>query len=75
MNVNRMKKRILLLLLVIPALIKAQDVMTETRQELTSPDGAYCIQLRCAEQKTYGQDDQTQYGNSILHYALRIPLL
>ena len=41
MNVNRMKKRILLLLLVIPALIKAQDVMTETRQELTSPDGAY----------------------------------
>ena len=36
-----MKKRILLLLLVIPALIKAQDVMTETRQELTSPDGAY----------------------------------
>ena len=29
MNVNRMKKRILLLLLVIPALIKAQDVMTE----------------------------------------------
>lgn len=41
MNVNRMKKRILLLLLVIPALVKAQDVMTETRQELTSPDGAY----------------------------------
>ena len=32
MNVNRMKKRILLLLLVIPALIKAQDVMTETRR-------------------------------------------
>lgn len=41
MNVNRMKKRILLLLLVVPALLKAQDVMTETRQELTSPDGAY----------------------------------
>ena len=38
MNVNRMKKRILLLLLVVPALLKAQDVMTETRQELTSPD-------------------------------------
>ena len=36
-----MKKRILLLLLVIPALVKAQDVMTETRRELTSPDGAY----------------------------------
>ena len=35
MNVNRMKKRILLLLLVVPALLKAQDVMTETRQELT----------------------------------------
>ena len=30
MNVNRMKKRILLLLLVVPALLKAQDVMTET---------------------------------------------
>ena len=43
MNVNRMKKRILLLLLVIPALIKAQDVMTETRQELTSPDGAFVL--------------------------------
>ena len=41
MNVNRMKKRFLLLLLVIPALLKAQDVITETRQELTSPDGAY----------------------------------
>ncbi len=38
MNVNKMKKRILLLLLVIPALSKAQDVMTETRQGLTSPD-------------------------------------
>ena len=35
MNVNRMKKRILLLLLVIPALIKAQDVMTETRQDVS----------------------------------------
>ncbi len=34
MNVNKMKKRILLLLLVIPALSKAQDVMTETRQGL-----------------------------------------
>ena len=32
MNVNRMKKRILLLLLVMAALVKAQDVMTETRQ-------------------------------------------
>ncbi len=34
MNINKMKKRILLLLLVIPALSKAQDVMTETRQGL-----------------------------------------
>ena len=41
MNLNRMKKSILLLLLAIPALTKAQNVMTETRQELTSPDGAY----------------------------------
>lgn len=36
-----MKKSILLLLLVIPTLTKAQNVMTETRRELTSPDGAY----------------------------------
>ena len=41
MNLNRMKKSILLLLLVIPTLTKAQNVMTETRRELTSPDGAY----------------------------------
>lgn len=36
MNLNRMKKSILLLLLVIPTLTKAQNVMTETRRELTS---------------------------------------
>ena len=34
MNLNRMKKSILLLLLVIPTLTKAQNVMTETRREL-----------------------------------------
>ena len=39
MNLNRMKKSILLLLLVIPTLTKAQNVMTEPRRELTSPDG------------------------------------
>ena len=32
MNLNRMKKSILLLLLVIPTLTKAQNVMTETRR-------------------------------------------
>lgn len=36
MNLNRMKKSILLLLLVIPTLTKAQNVMTETCRELTS---------------------------------------
>ena len=58
MNVNRMKKRILLLLLVIPALIKAQDVMTETRQELTSPDGAYRFTFY---QRAVGEDNAQMY--------------
>ena len=58
MNVNRMKKRILLLLLVIPALIKAQDVMTETCQELTSPDGAYRFTFY---QRAVGEDNTQMY--------------
>ena len=58
MNVNRMKKRILLLLLVIPALLKAQDVMTETRQELTSPDGAYRFTFY---QRAVGEDNVQMY--------------
>ena len=58
MNVNRMKKRILLLLLVIPALVKAQDVMTETRQELTSPDGAYRFTFY---QRAVGEDNAQMY--------------
>ena len=41
MNLHRMKKIILILLLAIPVLIEAQNVMTETRQVLISPDGAY----------------------------------
>ena len=58
MNVNRMKKRILLLLLVIPALVKAQDVMTETRQELMSPDGAYRFTFY---QRAVGEDNAQMY--------------
>lgn len=58
MNVNRMKKRILLLLLVIPALLKAQDVMTGTRQELTSPDGAYRFTFY---QRAVGEDNAQMY--------------
>ncbi len=58
MNVNRMKKRILLLLLVIPALLKAQDVMTGTRQELTSPDGAYRFTFY---QRAVGEDNVQMY--------------
>ena len=58
MNVNRMKKRILLLLLVVPALLKAQDVMTETRQELTSPDGAYRFTFY---QRAVGEDNAQMY--------------
>jgi len=53
-----MKKRILLLLLVIPALVKAQDVMTETRQELTSPDGAYRFTFY---QRAVGEDNAQMY--------------
>jgi len=53
-----MKKRILLLLLVIPALLKAQDVMTETRQELTSPDGAYRFTFY---QRAVGEDNVQMY--------------
>ena len=40
-----MKKEFCFCCLVMPALVKAQDVMTETRQELTSPDGAYRFYL------------------------------
>lgn len=58
MNVNRMKKRILLLLLVVPALLKAQDVMTGTRQELTSPDGAYRFTFY---QRAVGEDNAQMY--------------
>ena len=54
MNLNRMKKSILLLLLAIPALTKAQNVMTETRQELTSPDGAYRFTFY---QRSLGEDN------------------
>ena len=53
-----MKKRILLLLLVVPALLKAQDVMTETRQELTSPDGAYRFTFY---QRAVGEDNAQMY--------------
>ena len=41
MNLSKMKKNILLLMLAMPALIGAQNVVTETCQVLTSPDGAY----------------------------------
>ena len=54
MNLNRMKKSILLLLLVIPTLTKAQNVMTETRRELTSPDGAYRFTFY---QRSFGEDN------------------
>ena len=58
MNLNRMKKSILLLLLAIPALTKAQNVMTETRQELTSPDGAYRFTFY---QRSLGEDNARMY--------------
>lgn len=41
MNLNRMKQSILLLMLVMPVWMAAQNMMPETRQVLTSPDGAY----------------------------------
>ena len=59
-----MKKRILLLLLVIPALVKAQDVMTETRQELTSPDGAYRFTFY---QRAVGEDNAQMYYTCLLY--------
>ena len=58
MNVNRMKRSMLLLLLVIPALMKAQDVITETRQKLTSPDGAYQFTFY---QRSLGKDNAQMY--------------
>ncbi len=58
MNLNRMKKSILLLLLAIPALTKAQNVMTETRQELTSPDGAYRFTFY---QRSLGEDNARMF--------------
>lgn len=58
MNLNRMKKSILLLLLAIPALTKAQNMMTETRQELTSPDGAYRFTFY---QRSLGEDNARMY--------------
>ena len=58
MNLNRMKKSILLLLLVIPTLTKAQNVMTETRRELTSPDGAYRFTFY---QRSFGEDNARMY--------------
>ena len=58
MNLNRMKKSILLLLLAIPALTKAQNVMTETRQELTSPDRAYRFTFY---QRSLGEDNARMY--------------
>ena len=58
MNLNRMKKSILLLLLAIPVLTKAQNVMTETRQELTSPDGAYRFTFY---QRSLGEDNARMY--------------
>lgn len=58
MNLNRMKKSILLLLLVIPAFMKAQDVVPETRQELTSPDGAYRFTFY---QRSLGKDNAQMY--------------
>ena len=63
MNVNRMKKRFLLLLLLIPALlgVQAQNVMQETRRELTSPDGAYRFTFY---QRAVGE------GNAQMYYTL-----
>ena len=58
MNLNRMKKSILLLLLAIPVLTKAQNVMTETRQELTSPDGTYRFTFY---QRSLGEDNARMY--------------
>ena len=58
MNLNRMKKSILLLLLAIPVLTKAQNVMTETRQELTSPDGTYRFTFY---QRSFGEDNARMY--------------
>ena len=40
------------------ALVKAQDVMTETRQELTSPDGAYRFTFY---QRAVGEDNAQMY--------------
>ena len=61
MNVNRMKKRILLLLLVIPAFGKSARCDDRTRQELTSPDGAYRFTFY---QRAVGED------NTQMYYAL-----
>lgn len=58
MNLHRMKKSILILLLAIPALIEAQNVMTETRQVLTSPDGAYRFTFY---QRALGKDNTRMY--------------
>ena len=55
MNMNRMKKRLLfLLLLMISVLVEAHNVMTETRQELMSPDGAYRFTFY---QRTLGKEN------------------
>lgn len=58
MNLNRMKKRIWLLLLCVPMLANAQDVMTETRQELASPDGNYRFTFY---QRSFGVDNARMY--------------
>lgn len=54
-----MKKRIwLLLLLCVSALINAQHVMTETRNELASPDGNYRFAFY---QRSFGADNARMY--------------
>lgn len=58
MNLHRMKKIILILLLAIPVLIEAQNVMTETRQVLISPDGAYRFTFY---QRALGKDNTRMY--------------
>ena len=61
MNLSKMKKNILLLMLAMPALIGAQNVVTGTCQVLTSPDGAYRF--------TFYQRPLTE-GNTQMCYSL-----
>lgn len=54
MNLNRMKKSISLLLLAVPIWTEAQEIMTETLQSLTSPDGVYQFTFY---QRSQGEDN------------------